>query len=569
MATLPTEADVGRVAPNPSRGVASYNAGQVEDAQIASGNALARLGENISVMAANETAKLDNLKVDDKLTQLMAYELDATKKYKEVKAGGVLDPNYHKSSQDEYNAKIADLTGDLTDAQKSKFDNAAKRRAVQFDAERYGYATHEADNYHVTEYKARTDVLAETGASNYQDAAKLAETSLGVDIATGKELARRGYTDPADPVVKDELGKARANFWGSVLDRAITDGDTQSANSIYASAKGMLNNEQRKAFESRMKPANDFAEGQKLAVEAHDMLAKGKSMDEIELTLTQKATTPGAYNAAQTIFTNFQQAAAKQQAENVGTVNEMFLSTGGNTAAMQHVLASPEYGKLPADQRGHVLNFMQDEVYQQSQRARAAVIDKRQDISWQQSQADRAESKRKEAQGFKGMETFLTTLENPNFATMSRAQIYNLAPQVGKDGVMKLLGEQANLVNGAKRFQIDKDILDAAVPEELLKSGNKDKLNAFKGFVESTLMDWKAANPGKQPSPDEQRKIANSANAKWVDVKNWWPDKEYKAYEGPPDKWVKQLTDAAARKGKTLTQDQINAAWRKQSLQGQ
>lgn len=575
MATLPTRENIQGVGLRPSTNVASYQAGALSAAEGRTGEIISRAGAELSQMAAEEQAKIDRTVDADRTTKLMEYELEATKAYQASKGGDVLATDYHTTSQNAYKAKIDELSADLTPAQKQAFEQTAKRRAVQFDAGRYSYAVGEADRFKEIQYKDRIRVLGDTAAQSYADPQKLSDTILGVQIAVAQRLQERGLAGDKD-VVESETKAATAGVYGQAIEQALVYQDTVGANALYARVAPLLTTDQQQAFQSRLKPANDFAEGQKLAVEAHDMLASGKSMVEIELSLTKKATTPGAYNAAQTIFTNMQQAAVKQDAEKRGTVLEAFSRLGADGMAMAAVLASPEYGKLTEAQQGEISNFMRENAEQADQRIkteqRQVIQDQRSAISFsheQQRWADYESDKQKEAKSFEQLGKMLAVMESPDFAKMSRNELWAKAPEVGKENVVRLLSEQANLLNGAKKAQIDPDILNAAVPKKLWDKGEKDKLMAFKGFIQAGLDDWKQANPGKVPTPDDQRRIANSANAKWVEVKDWWPDSTHMAYEGPPDAWIKQLQAAAEKKGKTLTPEQINRAWRMQSIQGQ
>lgn len=575
MPTLPSRDDFRQPGYRPSQNVAGYRAGLLEEAEGQTGRVISQAGAELSRMAAEEQAKIDRTVDADRVTKLMQAELELSKEYQAAKGGDVLAPDYHKTSQDKYQAQIDALSQGLTETQKEAFQQTAKRRAVQFDAGRYTYAVGEAERFKDIQYADRVKVLGDTAAQNYADPLKFSDTITGVQLAVAERLKDKGLSgDKA--VVDAEMKKALAGVYGQALDQALINLDTVGANALYARVAPLLTTDQQQSFQSRLKPANDFAEGQKLAVEAHDMLTAGKGMDEIELMLTKKATSPGAYNAAQTIFTNFQQASAKQDAEKRGTVLENFSRLGADGNAMAAVLASPEYGKLTEAQQGEIANYMRENAEQAAQRVkqeqrqalqdqRTAKAERREDIRW----ADYQSSKQKEAKAFDQFGKMVAVMEQPGFASMSTAELWAKAPEVGKENVVRLLTERDNLKNGTKKFQIDPDILNAAVPKKLWDKGEKDKLMAFKGFIQAGLDDWKQANPGKVPTPDEQRRIANSANTKWVEVKDWWPDEEHPAYAGPPEAWVKQLQDSAKKKGKTLTPEQVNKAWRLQSIQGQ
>ena len=565
MPTLPNPEELSRVAPKPSGAVANYSTQAV-------GRGDSILGDTITTLADAETKKLDALKADDAETALMRKELELTAAYKETKGGDVLSPDYHKSSKEQHSTAAGGIQETLsTPAQKAQFNAIAKRRSVAFDAARTGYAVGEADKFETTQHEARMQVLTDTAISQYANPTAVVAANAQLNDEVVKWGIRQGMSDPAIAAAYHK--KVNGAFYNALIEQAIANSDTSSANTLFAASSRFLSPEQSKSIQNQLKAGNDYSEGQSLAIDAQKMLGEGKSMADVEMYVSSNAKTPGAYNAAQTIFTNFQQANTKAQAEKEGSVFEMYHANGSNNKAKQLVLRSPEYAKLDPAQRVKVIDYMEADVAQDKSQARADI-----QFAWSaEAHVDavvaRKEAKvaKAEAQKFKTpkvMAKFYTEVTNPVLKDMSRAELYAMAPEIGYDNVTKLLSEQKTLSEQVKPLKLDADILNAAKPPELKKDTKTANSDAYDGFVKSALLDWQALHPNKQPSVEEQKAIARSANTEYKVATPWFSKGTFKAYEVPSnEKYATEAEDkrgiiqAAAARGITLSPAQVEAKY--------
>lgn len=512
MAQLPDPNELARVAPRAKGSVSSYQPNAVAEADIT-------LGNTIAVLADREINRLDELKATDAETQLMRKEWELQTEYTSAKGGDVLKPDFHSTYQDRYKQAVSELsTGLSTPAQKAKFKQYADRRGVSFDASRISYAMGEADKYETQVFTSRLE---------------------------------------------------------AVIDRALADNDTVAANAAFAAARGLLSDEQKKTFEARLRPANDFAEGKKLAAEAQTMLMSGKSMQEVELYVSEKSTSPGAYHAAQTIFTNLQQANAKAQAESKGSVLMLFHSTGDPVQGKIKVMQSQEYQRLSPTQQVEALDYMDADIQQQKQQQRADI-----QFGWSaqshrwaaESHADaavaRREAKAERAKAAKYntpevMAEFNKMVTDPRLKDKSRQEIWAASEKIGPTLTAKLLSEQEELNKQVKPLGFDKDLLDASIPASAKKDKREVMRDAYAGTAKAMLMDWQAANPGKTPTVEQQNAILRRANADYIEERRFF-DYTYKAYEEPPESWVKIQQDAAKKKynNKQYSKEELARIWR-------
>lgn len=568
MPTLPNPEEVSRIAPKPSGAVANYSTQAV-------GSGDSSLGDNITTLADAETKKLDALKADDAETTLMRKELELTAAYKETKGGDVLSPDYHKSSKEQYSTAAQGIQETLsTPAQKAQFNAIAKRRSVAFDAARTGYAVGEADQFETTQHEARVQVITDTATSQYANPTAVAAANAQLNDEVIKWGVKQGMSDPAIAAAYHK--KTNGAFYNALIEQAIANSDTSSANTLFAASSRFLSPEQSKSIQNQLKAGNDYEEGKALAIEGQRMLNDGKSMSEVGMYVTSNAKTPGAYSAAQTIFTNFQQDAAKAQAEKEGSVYNLYhqiADKSGGIAAKNKILRSPEYAKLTEMQRSKAYDYMDADVSQHNAERRADV-----QFGWAAENHNDAVEARKDAkvakaevQKFKTPEVmakFSQVITDPNLAGMSRNAIHLLAPEIGYTNVQYLLKEQEILNTQVKPLKLDADILNAAKPPELKKDTKTANSDAYDGFVKSALLDWQALHPNKQPSVEEQKAIARSANTEYNVATPWYNKGSFKAYEVPSnEKYATEAEDkrgiiqAAAARGITLTSAQVEAKY--------
>jgi hypothetical protein len=517
-------------------------------------------------MADAEVSRLNELKINDAETKLMRKELELQGEYTAVKGGDVLTPDYHATYQDKYKQSVQEISDALsTPAQKAAFQQQAKRRAVAFDAHRINYAVGEANQFETTQHQARLSVITDQAASQYANPANIVKANMDLNDELVRWGQKQGITDPAIATAIHK--KVNGDFYNSLIDRALTDGDTSSANTLYAAASRFLSDDQKRTMQARIKPANDFSEGQSLAVEAQGMVQAGKPMAEVEMAIAKKATSPGAYNAAQTIFTNLQQANAKAQAEAEGGAMMLYHTSGNPTQAKVKVLSSPEYQHLSPQQQVKVLDYMDADIQQHKAQYRADV-----QFGWSAETHAEAMKAKREALKFNTpavMAEFSKIITDPNLKDMSRQEIWAKAATLGPTLVGKVLAEHETLGKQEKPLALDKDILEAAKPSSLKKDTRTANNDAYDGYVKSALLEWQALHPGKRPTAEEQKAIASSANTEYTTTGKLW-DSKYKAYEAPPtgrtagEAEIKRgIIKAAAARGIPLTTEQLDAKYKK------
>jgi len=190
-------------------------------------------------MAAQETAKLDQLKTTDAETQLMQKELDLKTEYSGIKGGGVLMTDFNQNSQDQYKGSVQSITDSLaTPAQKAQFQQIAARRAVAFDAGRISYAMGEAYRFRGQVYIDRLGAIEATAMASYTQPDVVAQSMLSLEDTYAKEMVRLGVSDP--DMLSQGLAALRSDFYSKILTHELAKNDTASANATFAAAGNLL-----------------------------------------------------------------------------------------------------------------------------------------------------------------------------------------------------------------------------------------------------------------------------------------------------------------------------------------
>jgi hypothetical protein len=530
------------------------------------------MGDTIQTLAINEQKRIDDVRLTEAETQLMQAETELEADYRTKKNGDVLQQGFHQGYQEKYQ-QAANAIGEklVTPGQKQQFQMLTNRRRAGYDAKRVTYAMGETERYESAVFNSRIDLLTKKGADSYKDPSALATAALELEDSYVKEMTRKGLKDPA--ILTAELSKVRGAFWGNVLDRAITDEDYSAANMLFATAGSQLPDDKRREIGTRLNIANEMVKGTTIAETALGMQKAGSSAQDIELFIAKEAgSNKGVYNAAQTVLTNIKQAEHTQRQEAEGTMLLDFQKGGATFAAMKKVTTSASFAQLDAGAQAKLMDTM--------------LSDARQTQTYNLRMA--AEAKEAERAKFDTLETFSRyqeVLDSPEFPKMTQAQLMSYRSTLGPQLTSSLLKTQKEVVSGAAKFQIDKDILNMAMPEDALKTGNKDKQYAFRGIVEQELQNWKAANPGKVPSMQEQMAIARSG-LKEYNIKGVVFDSTKKAYEltdkdrakiadqakadaakarkeaADRAKFEREIQAEARKNGGPLTPKQIEEAWK-------
>jgi hypothetical protein len=136
---------------------------------------------------------------------------------------------------------------------------------------------------------------------------------------------------------------------------------------------------------------------------------------------------------------------------------------------------------------------------------------------------------------------------------------------LGVQGIKEMQNIAGDMLknNGKYKTSFDPKVMLDAMPPAIRNGKDKDQQDAFTALQHEAQTRWSKANPGKQPTAEDQRKVANEANAEWVSIGSVWNSsaKAYKLRQKPDDKAVpKDFFDGMKKAG--AKDDEILAAWK-------
>lgn len=531
MPQLPDPNALNRLSANPGTTVATYTPGQVGAALEKLGGTVANQANNLQYVIAREKDHLDKMRVQDALNQLETQQQEMTlgeNGYRRKLGGDVLTPDYTKSYASAFDTAVAGLGTKLTPQQRVLFDQNAKQQKVQFQAGMMQHAMGQATDYEKQIFNDTLTATQNAAAVNWADPKAVESQLVKANVLIADRLDRLGMKDPTIRAVQAK--EVEGGVHSAVIVAALNADNAGYAKSYFDTNKEFMTPQQVKAVEGQIKPATDFARGRDLGTEAFKMLQSGKSAVDVEAYLVSKADTPGIHQQAQSIYGQLTQAVKVQDANAKGSIIEKFSLAGANGAAMNSVLNSPEYRALTPEQRGPVAEYMRGQ-------ARATG-------EFYRVQNDRANAKK--AEDPKVYAAFLDTLESPEFTSMSRAEIYAMAPTVGPQLVKQLLAEQKNQQSGVAKFQIDSDLFNGSVPASA--QGDAQKTRAYKGVVESKLQEFLETEKRK-PTLDEQKALLRTGSEVYIEAGRVYGTNEREAYQLTPGRPSYPAAFASQAKG--------------------
>lgn len=540
MPKLPSPDDYALAVPSPARSLNTVQAAQTSTAP-------AKVFSGLAQMAEQEADRLADASADDALNKLREKRLELTnapdKGFAHIKGGGVIQ----RPVTDEYPAllknEIEGLGANLNGAARTKFNQRAAGELNAFKGDVYRHVAQQTDSFYESTFQSSVAVGVKEAASGLE---RVNEALNRTKTAVEKEMERRGLTDANEQAV------FRQQYEGAIhaaaIDGMIDRGDVAGASTYLQVNKAGMSQQQVDKLEPIVKRQTDFVFGTTLATEAAKMPPKEAQAYLVKETKGNK----GAWEAAQAALTQFEQATQMADRQAKGGLIVQFSDAPSFVTAAK-IEASKPFAELSPAAQGELKEYMRHQAQAQADHAR--------------SLSDHAETRARQRwdENPEALATFYQLAEMPDIGAMSTQQIYSYAPAIGPKLTQTLEAVRREKAGSANRFQLDKDLLNEAIPKDLLASGKKDQLNAYKGIVERNLQNWKLQNPGKVPSLEEQTRIARSANQDYTVIGGGWfgGNTDTKGYAIKPDMKAvpKDFYDGAkawaAKNKKPLTDQQI------------
>lgn len=558
---------------NPSTSVVQYRGGIAENAQHLVGEASARMGADIVQMADRRRSQLDELRVIEASTDLRKQELaltfDEKDGYQAVKGGDVIKRPIVQDYAARYKEATDKVTASLSPRQREMFAGHAASASSNFQANVMRHAMAETEKYSGEVYKADLLSRYDTAGMSYKNAMVTNSQLEGIDAATHHRMDMQGINDPA---LRGEFVKAaRGGLHATVIDKAITAGDTEFANEYFKANRVDMTGDQVNTVERQLKPATDFALGKAIASEAFQMELKDPQFNAATWMSEKAGSNPQAMAAAHSLYTQFVHEKKTAETEQLGSVFKQFYTTP-TRATMNALVNTAEFRKMSDTQQATALHTMnsavqsaEDRVVSLQDRAENKIY-RDENREYTRQMHDEAAARRAEQKLADSLPAVTKTNEiarSPNLVKMKPEEIYGLAPEIGIDNVKYLLGRQAQTSKELNNFNMDKQIVEGAKPPSAIK--NKVQGKAIEEMAELEGQKFIQIH-GVKPDRDQQVEIMRKVTSESITTPGLlWGTNEKKLYEMPPDQRNYYLGAQAALEKAGLppaSDEKLEAAWK-------
>lgn len=531
MATLPSPSDIQRQTPRSRMSIPNIQAGADERARIELGQSISRVGQIVGGIATHQAAVQAQIEDDrasvqaeDAMNQLAMVDVEIKAKLQTIRNGDAANQDLLGNFTKEREAKIKAIKAGMKNPQAiSKFDTGVAKTAPRFGATVLQHQLTEAESYRGIVYQNGIQADAATVAQNSNNDAVISEIAKKRRLADEAEANRQGLngTKPEDITARTEFIKNGTGLiYMSAIESRIQKGDASGAEKLLVLNREFMTQKQIDASEKLIRPNVDFANGKAALAEYYASLASGKTKSEAAKAIQEKSD-KASYSIFKELVSDDEHRANIQGQETKGVLAEKF-SRNLSASTMNAIFASPEYIGMPADDKASLANYMRQELEQAK------------NVSEAKKSTDPA-----------SFALYDATRNAPNFTSMSKGYINGLRPKIGNILTTQLLSEHSELINGAARFKIDPTLINDAIPPSALK--DREKTAAFKGYITSQLMEFKAGNKGVTPTYEQQQKIIASASQEFITLNADWfgfSNKKSSAFEAGAKSAPKELFDA-------------------------
>ena len=522
MPRLPAPEDYGMSSPRPSRGVTEISAVQVRP-DLATGKAM----QDIGLMMRQEAEKLDETVALDALNQLQNKQLELTygdNGFTKVQGKGVIDRKITAEFPTQLQTEMDRLSGTInSNAAKQRFQAQASSVMRGFKANVYGHAAKETETYHVA-----TDNAQFATSQNMAAQGDLPGALAHAAPALARAIERNGLEgDAAADFARKSMGGV---YYSAILSQAKTS--PSRAATMLEESRGLMTPEQVKHLDTFVKSKSDYSGALALANEAEAQGLKGRAA--LDFFTKGAGENEEMKTKAAALHAERLQANQKVEHEATGKLSFMFDQMPPTRASLAKIKASDEFNASTTTDtvRSAAMNYMQRRIEHAEDRNRIA--------------GDRAtlleEKRRAEDPEVQAIIENLTADPSALLA-YSPAQMKGFLPGlVGNKFTDALIKHRNAVEKVADTYTLPADLIKTSMPLKLQQAkgdAETQQKNTFVTLANMSLLEWKAANPGRTPNEAEARQIVLEGNAEWVKLsKNKWyefGEQRAKGYEIPGD----------------------------------
>lgn len=499
MPRLPSPDQLTRGRFTPATGIVSADASAQGRAMQQAGGELQKITDSADHFM-DQTAELH---ARDAAVQLKRKQNELTigeNGYAQLRNGAATEEGVLQKYQ-ELNRQAAEgLSAGMNSRARAKFGRMAENAAVDFQAGVLTHIMREDMNHRGEVYKAQVAVLGETMGLNYNNPDVIQRERAEIDATVADYIHKNGIKDPS--LRERMLQDARGTGHKQVVNGYLEAGDAKAAETYFTSVRQEMTPETAKSVHNMLKPQVANQVGREVAGELFQMHMEGKSEGEIfekKLQLTD-GKSQEVLSVADSIYNNQVKA---RNADRVNQSGDILLS-----------FYNGEQGSGMGDPRLREIDAA-DPTFGVQIREKMDAISKRRLAAAKAARAGEPDPPGNMALYAELAESIRSGNETPQ----------SIAQYAGtfKDSEIKtLLNMHASNEKAAGNYKIPTALINAGMPKS---ADDAQRKAAYKGYVEVKLQEWKDANPGKTPTPAEERAIINSASEEHVEVGRIWNSK--------------------------------------------
>ena len=420
--------------------------------------------------------------------------------YAQLRNGDATKEGVLQDYQARHKTTVDGLAAKLSPRAKAKFDMGAKEAGVGFQS---GVLTHimREDLSHRGEvYKAQVAVSGETMGLNYNNPDAIARGRSEIDATVAAYVQKNGINDPA--LRERMLQDARGAGHKQVVNGYIQDGRARDAQEYFKNVEQEMTPETRKAVDNMLKPQVAHEVGKDVAGQMFDLHVNGATESEIfeqKLKLTD-GMSPETVRAADSQYGAQVKARDADRVNRSGDILLSFYNGEGGSGA-----GDPRLREIDAA----------DPTFGVQIREKMDAIQQR-----RLAAAKAARSGEPDAPG--NMALYAELSESIRAGDETPQSIAGHAGLFKDAQIRTLLSMHASSKSSAGNHTINAALINAGMPKS---ADDAERKASYKGFVEEKLQQWKDNNPGKTPTPAEERGIIASASEEHVDVGRFYNSK--------------------------------------------
>lgn len=448
----------------------------------------------------NETAELH---AQDALVQLKRKQNELAigdTGYAQLRNGAATEQGVLPRYQDLHKQAVTGLSQALSPLAKEKFGRMAEKASVGFQS---GVLTHimREDLSHRGEvYKAQVAVSGETMGLNHANPVAISRGRSEIDATVAEYISKNGVTDPA--LRERMLQDARGVGHKQVIDGYIQADNAKGAEEYFKTIEQELTPEERKGVHNMLKPQVAHEMGKDIAGELFLMHLDGKSESQI-FEKKLKLTTGKGADVTRAADQMYSAQVKAREADRVNESGDILLS-----------FYKGEGGSGVGDPRLREIDAA-DPTFGVQIREKMDAIEKRRLAAAKAAQAGEPDAP-------SNMALYAELTESIRNGQESPQSIAQYAGTFKDTEIKSLLGLHAASNSAAGRHKINTALINAGMPKS---ADDAERKAAYKGYVEQRLQEWKDNNPGKTPTPAEERGIIASASAEHIEVGRLWNSK--------------------------------------------